>query len=285
MRVRLYRILGNDLPPRHEPGQTIENLLYQLEHEHEFEDVEKVWVLNRIVDSLDYKELKLALTSAGKEFLDIPFDRVEYLKQDSFEDKAAYITNNNPARNACLEDGFSKRADIVLPFDGNCFFTDESWYYARNSIINNFLSPYFIFPMARCQSYDDLSGMPQVKEMYNLGKLKRHDLTEPQIGFGVDHDLRFDERLRYSLGPKAELLVRIGVPGIWSLNWVDPKYRDRPNSRHQDRDPIYCGWVWRLPSGNFAAESDNTIRGRDRQQGISNIVKKADELISVKIPN
>lgn len=285
MKVMLYRVLGNDLPPRHVPGQTLDNLLYQLENEHEFDDVEKVWVLNRIVDRGEYLEIKGALDNRGFRYIDLPFNRVDYLQQNSFEDKAAYITNNNPARNVCLEDGFSSGADIVLPFDGNCFFTDEAWYYARNSIINNFLSPYFVFPMARCKSYDDLTEIPQVKEMYNLGRLRRHDLTEPQIGFGIDHDLRFDERLRYSMGPKAELLVRIGIPGIWSLNWVDPKFRDRPFSRHVDRDPIYCGWVWRLPSGNSGAESDNVIRGRDRTLGIQNIVKKADDLVTINVPN
>lgn len=282
MMCRLYRILGNDLPPRHYPGQTMENLRYQIENEHEFDDVEKVWVLNRLVDLQDHANLVSILEDAGMEYIVLPFVPNDYGKLTSFEDKAAYITNNNPARNACLEDGFSKGVDIVLPFDGNCFFTDEAWFYARNSIVNNFLSPYFIFPMARCRSYDDLTGLPQVKEMYNFGKMMRHDLTEPQIGFGVDHDLRFDERLRYSLGPKAELLVRIGVGGPWTLGWVDSKFRDRPNSIHQERDTIYCGWVWRLPSGVPEAETSNVYRGTTRRQGIQNIVEKADSLTPVR---
>lgn len=282
MRCRLYRILGNDLPPRHYPGQTMENLRYQIENEHEFDDVEKVWVINRVVDAIYATDLMNILDHAGKEYIVLPFVPNDYGKLTSFEDKAAYITNNNPARNACLEDGFSKGADIVLPFDGNCFFTDEAWFYARNGIINGYLSPYFTVPLARCKSYNDLEKAPQIKEMYTMGRLKRQDLSEPQIGFGVDHDLRFDERLRYSMGPKAELLIRIGVPGPWNLNWIHPQFRDRPFSKFVDRDIIYCGWVWRLPSGVPEAETSNVYRGTTRRQGIQNIVQKADSLTLVR---
>lgn len=277
MKVSLFRILGNDLPPRHSPGQTLENLQYQLDNEQEFDDVEKVWVVNRVIDP-DMRG-KLISALGNRRFLEIDFNPEVYRQQRTFEEKAQYITNNNPARNLCIEQGFLENADIVLPFDGNCFFTPEAWFYARNQIVNNFLSPYFIFPMARCQSYSDLQYPAQIKEMYTCGRLKRHDLTEPQIGFGRDHDLRFNPNIRYSMGPKAELLVKLAIPGPWTMGWVDPQQMaQRGMSIHASRNPIYCGWVWRLPSGNSQAETDNLVRGRDRQAGIQKIVAEADAL-------
>ncbi|KAI3644891.1 hypothetical protein MP228_011055 [Amoeboaphelidium protococcarum] len=46
----LYRIIGNDLPPRHDVNQSIKNLQFMLKHEELFPDTQKVFVLNRIVD-------------------------------------------------------------------------------------------------------------------------------------------------------------------------------------------------------------------------------------------
>src|SRR5690554_3566160 len=45
----LYRIVGNDLYPRHAKGQSRENLRFVLENEPDFDACEKIWILNRIV--------------------------------------------------------------------------------------------------------------------------------------------------------------------------------------------------------------------------------------------
>ena len=46
----LYRVIGNDLWPRHRVGQSRENVSWILEHEPELPGCEKRWVVNRIVD-------------------------------------------------------------------------------------------------------------------------------------------------------------------------------------------------------------------------------------------
>ena len=53
----LYRILGNDLPPRHGSRQTLENLRFLLDNEPDFPDLEKRWVVNRIADGEREAEL------------------------------------------------------------------------------------------------------------------------------------------------------------------------------------------------------------------------------------
>ena len=47
----LYRIIGNDLPPRHERGQSLRSLRFILENEPALEACEKHFVVNRIVDT------------------------------------------------------------------------------------------------------------------------------------------------------------------------------------------------------------------------------------------
>ena len=46
----LYRIIGNDLPPRHESGQSLRNLKFILEHESPLDHCQKIFLVNRMVD-------------------------------------------------------------------------------------------------------------------------------------------------------------------------------------------------------------------------------------------
>ncbi|KAG0347730.1 hypothetical protein BG004_007068, partial [Podila humilis] len=80
--IVLYRILGNDLPPRHRPGQTLSNVRFILEHEPEFNKTRKFWVLNRIVDPQAEASLIQLLNHHRQEYIKIPFVEEEYLKQD-----------------------------------------------------------------------------------------------------------------------------------------------------------------------------------------------------------
>ncbi|GAA5861421.1 hypothetical protein JCM3774_000243 [Rhodotorula dairenensis] len=113
----LYRILGNDLPPRHAPGQTLRNLRFLLEHESDFSilpplgphgvhhahmygsgsqaklahsqdsglRVEKYYILNRIAEPEHLGAIigLLRLYSVpDSHILTIPFDWNEYQRRD-----------------------------------------------------------------------------------------------------------------------------------------------------------------------------------------------------------
>lgn len=286
MKIALFRVIGNELPPRHEAGQTVRNLKYLLDNEPNFDDVTKVFVLNRLLDPEIEAECAQLIKDAGHGLYVIDFNEQVYGLQKTFEDKFGYITNNNGARNFCLEIGFDQMdSDIVLPFDGNCFFTLEGWLHFITAVKNNFFSPYFIVPMARCKSYDDLTQQPMVREVYKVGAMQRQDLTEPQIAFGKDHDLRFNPDRRYSEGPKVDLLWRLGVPGIWDFWYNEPGgFREQAMqnpSQFIQRQPMYAGYVFRLPSGNAAAETDNIYRGSARKEGLMRLVERADGLVAV----
>ena len=208
------------------------------------------------------------------------FNPDTYAEQKTFEQKIHYITNVNPARNFCIERGFDEGADFVLPFDGNCFFRPEAWFALRNAIIQNYNSPYFLVPMSRCKNYDDVNRPPQTQEMFSLGSVKRLSGTEPQIVFGKDHDIRFNNEFRYAEASKVELLWKLAVPGIWDY-WYPELHRQAMlnPSKYAQNNIIYGGYVCRLPSGNSQAEVCNVQRGADRQQGMINIVNAADGLL------
>lgn len=78
----LYRIIGNDLPPRHKEGQTLSNLHFILEHEPSFPNTRKMFLLNRISDPASERAIIDLLERYHAEYLRIPFDEEEYKQID-----------------------------------------------------------------------------------------------------------------------------------------------------------------------------------------------------------
>src|SRR5690606_29758579 len=231
----LYRIIGNDLPPRHAAGQSLQNLQFILEHEPELPGCEKRFVVNRIVDRKQESEILALLDRAGAPYLHLPFDAGAYREApwdiegvpteyapwtDRFgkltagqqgrvlmrlyRHKNNYVMNNNGARNAALREGRAL-AKWVLPWDGNCFVTTLAWREITGAVRAAPENAYFIVPMARVTDNGELLGgttRPPIRE-------------EPQIIFRRDAALEFDSDYPYGRRPKVDLLWRLGVPGAW----------------------------------------------------------------------
>jgi hypothetical protein len=78
----LYRIIGNDLPPRHKEGQTLSNLQFILEHEPEFPNTRKIFLLNRISNSANEATIIRLLDRHHKEYIRLPFEEDVYKQLD-----------------------------------------------------------------------------------------------------------------------------------------------------------------------------------------------------------
>lgn len=290
----LVRILGNDLPPRHALGQTLENLRFVLENEPDLDSCEKHWIVNRIADR-DAERAVIELLEQHKQgFTVIPFILSEFsaislnleslpardfLYSGEYEelgperkmrlmyalnrDRINYAINNNGARNLAIDLGQGK-AKWVLPWDGNCFLTEKAWGEIRSDIEGNAFTPYLIIPMSRASDYMALedSGSPL------------NPVEEPQVIFRSDAKLRFNEAFCYGRRPKVELFWRLGVPGRWD-NWFDDSWDlPRPSIAEEAGQWMASrsGWVWRLPSGQSRLESPDLHvikqRGESRHQGV-----------------
>src|SRR5690606_40044963 len=68
----LYRIIGNDLYPRHAIGQSRENVEFILNNEEQFPNCSKYWVLNRLVDQRERQAIIALLESHGQSYSDMP---------------------------------------------------------------------------------------------------------------------------------------------------------------------------------------------------------------------
>lgn len=280
----LVRIIGNDLPPRHEIGQGRKNLEFTLENEPEFDQCSKIWVLNRIVEPDELAKLKALLEKHGREYIEIPYIRDEYIRVgwdlDSFgipnflesavfskleeagqatawdhayRHKNCYVMNNNGARNAALRLG-RQRGKWVLPWDGNCFLTQDAWRAVSAAVCASPYLKYFTVPMARVTSNEEL-----ISEGF-----QPHAVEEPQIIFRRDAREEFSEHYRYGRRPKVELFWRLGINGNWD-RWRN-HYWDAPFPRlSPDAGCVgQAGWVARLFSGVGALEQDDQASFKNR---------------------
>ena len=287
----LYRILGNDLPPRHRKGQTRSSLGLILAHEPQFENCEKRWIVNRIYDAEEEARIIDLLERSGQIYTRIPFDLEEYGRigwdasgfsregfflDDAFERlgddtkaraqvharrlKNLYVMNNNGGRNAALREGRSV-AKWILPWDGNCFLTASAWEALRAKVTERAYLKYFVVPMLRASS----------NEMLLRDEAPSPAEDEPQLIFRRDAAETFDEAFPYGVRPKVEMLWRLGVSGVWNAWECDPWDLPAPALSREAGQFAHAGWVGRLESGRPDLErgtKSDTLRYASRSAGI-----------------
>lgn len=293
----LYRILGNNLPPRHGIGQTFGNLKFILNHEPIFPDCEKRWVVNRIVDQDQEEQIISLLDKHGQKYIHIPFVLDEYAEQPydidglpsqfflhratdlkappllraraleyPFRYKNLYAMNNNGARNAALEEG-RLVAEWVMPFDGNCYFTQFGWEALLRDMEFVQDNRYLIVPMTRVHNNLDLLHP----------NFSPNPLEEPQIAFRGDAVEIFDENKRYGFNPKADLLRRLHVPGPWERWGGTPWEPHVLVSSSESGKFHHAGWVARLSSEAIETEKSENLRAISRINGIVRMLGSLDE--------
>jgi len=259
----LIRILGNDLPNLHGGNQTINNLKFILDHEFDFYNTDKIFLLNRIVCSEDRTKIINLLKRYKKKYIELPFNISKFkeikninlslneFKQLSTEEKVKllydynlYLVNNNGSRNYCIEYGKKNNYEWTFVLDGNSFFTKKSYEIIMNNICNE--NEYLIIPLKRIQDMkfnnDDLLNIDEKS-------IDIIPISEPQIAFKKSSKYTFNDKIPYGISPKAEFLNALNVKGIWN-NWkvnhfIDIKDRVFENSNFQ-----IVSYVFRLHSFN-----------------------------------
>jgi glycosyltransferase involved in cell wall biosynthesis len=290
----LYRIIGNDLQPRHKKGQSRENLRFILEHEQSLEGCEKRFIVNRIIDPNEERCIVDLLEEFSAAYTIIPFKHDEYKRIgfdvavldslnpfdgssiDTFDIvkrqrlqlalyrlKNNYVMNNNGARNFALQEGRS-RAKWVLPFDGNSFITQTAWEHIRGGVTSSPHLKYFVVPMTRVMSNQDLLSESFVPE----------PIEEPQILFRKDASETFNESFCYGRRPKVELFWRLQFAGQWDA-YIDDAWDQKRLPVSPDAGQFgVAGWVARLYSGMGQLES------QDRQGARRRYLARADAILA-----
>ncbi|CAG8504164.1 11069_t:CDS:2 [Paraglomus occultum] len=312
--IILYRILGNDLPPRHKAGQILQNVRFILNNEPKFPNTRKMWLLNRIVDE-DYENALIQLlNSYEQEYLRIPFEITEYQKKDfrledfpksdffhsndylrypriaklrtidyTYADKNLYAMNNNGGRNVALAHGKEQPdARWILPFDGNCFLTMNAFKDIEYQLrVWGEQYKYFVVPMARLLNNTELLVAPDVRPLTP---------EEPQVIFRNDAEFAYNPDMRYGRRSKLELLGRLGVLSPRKMNlsvfpWETDNYKDYASP--EKRLFKTTGWVFRLFSGQAQQEQHRReaygLRAFNRLLGIQEFLDRLDERVAREV--
>lgn len=232
----IIRILGNDLSGLHGSRQTIDNLKFTLEHEPNFPNTKKIFLINRIYNTKKRNNIIKLLNSYSVDYIEIPFElskfkKLKYGKNTNkfvkYYEYNLYLVNNNGSRNYCINYGKKHGYIWTFALDSNSFFTQNIW----NNIFDN-LKPeteYIVLPQKRLND----------KNLSNENILNNLDLDllpsqEPQIAFHKNSKLKYNDKIPYGSSPKAELLRVLKIPGKWTTwkdnftlyNISDRKYHD-----------------------------------------------------------
>eukprot|EP00127_Corallochytrium_limacisporum_P001388 Clim_evm10s55 gene=Clim_evmTU10s55 len=297
-RFSYLRTVGNALPPRHDPRQSINNLQLALEREEVTKsDVIEFWVVNRIIDAEVEAELISILEKAEKSFAVLHFDYDTYAKREmrlfdfrkldyllskqhqkmppdrqwmytehTYHDKNLYAMHNNGARNIMLDIGRMLDTEYILPWDGNCILTPAAWSSLLTDIKINGDAQYLYTPMARSADIDDVF----TKEYEDADE-------EPQIIFKSTALERFHPNYRYGRLPKVEMLLRLRIPGKWDSFKRKSWEPQQTFVTDLERDQIpRAGFVVRMPSGNRDQETDIRNRGHARFEGVKTLLNLID---------
>jgi len=268
--VTVCRIIGNDLFPRQQSGQAVANLKTILSQESNPFGWQKLFILNRFIDSDLEAEASSLVRQAGHACEVIGFDPevyqslryrpeifggLDYFSSAAFQakdpfcqdreriwacgEKIRYLMNINGARNHALSLGRTS-SDWTLVLDGSCFLTTSAFAALHADLCALPRVPYLVVPMRRqvdsC-ALESLDTTPAYRE-------------EPQIGFRSDAVEQFDEAYPYGVRDKTSLLNRLGVPGPW-CGWAPLDWYPEDSTRSSDRHLYKYGSasVVRLTSG------------------------------------
>lgn len=270
-RFLVWRIVGNDLPPRHAPGAAFAHVRTIVEREPALPNYERRWLLNRIANPEVERDLHRFLESRGESVSCVPFDPDGYRSRAMRYDRLCDAIGINAARNEVLRRGFDE-AEYVLPADVGTFFTQEAWTevvstverYERDGLTRH----YFAIPMERVVSLEDALSPERCA----------NPRDEPQLLFRRGAELRFDETLRYGHRDKVDLLLRLGRTPGFIRGGEDKVRRPHVYSPNEAMCPD-AGYVIRIPASEVdAAPHTNVLRGTLRSEALDVFARTLDAM-------
>lgn len=313
-KILLVRILGNDVPDLHNKYQTLINLEFTLQNEKSYNNIDKVFVLNRIYDcdkrnaivslldkynqkyieiSFEPEKFSTIITSCPSiltkyDVLDAAFQESNHVKakqtfnanMNSEETKCLesvnfYVVNNNGARNFALEYGRKHKYEWIYAFDSNSFM-DDALANEMLEALNHKNIQYLIIPQKRLKDRNQQNEI-MLRSPHVIDDFPKR---EPQIAFHISTTTTYDERIPYGSAPKAELLFALNVPGPWK-EWG----RDICLKRGFAMRKINEKWKWmsrvvRLQSHTQHSSANNVLY---RRTGMLSYIKDICHLYELSI--
>jgi hypothetical protein len=291
--IGFYRILGNSVGDLHVNDQAYTNLIHIVQHETMFHDVDKWFVINRLVNKSDQKKIIEYLEEHQLNYEVIDFNIDEYkqigydfgvLPDSSFwfqkknnwtnlvanisirKQKNSYLMNNNGARNFALRHG-KARHKWTMPWDGNCFLSDNQFAELDENFRKEASLKYICTPMERLIDNSDVTANSKASNA----------VEEPQISFRYDAKEMFNEDYVYGNKPKVELFKRLDYPGKWDeYKMLYPWEEFMVDASTEAGQYAEGASVFRLSAGNSEAVNSVANRANTRVKGIADTIDRVE---------
>lgn len=254
----IFRILGNETPPRDDPNARLRTLEFILDNETEFPNTIKCWIINCIHDKERRELICKMLSDRNMHYIVVPFFREKYLKAKNRSDKVVQVISINRARNIAISHGILI-SNFTFVLDGDCFFSQNLWKKTCQDIekdqVVNKNRKYYSIPMSRT-TFDHV-----------LASDKPMLLAEPQIVFRNDSNLRFDESIPFGKADKLNLLYKLG--------------HSKETGKHHIliRDDLCksVGMIHHVSASDYEVEINATKRMQLRNESINRLIWQVDK--------
>jgi hypothetical protein len=256
----LCRIVGNELPPRDEPGSKTRVFHHIFNNEFLDPGVGRIWILNRLLDREFRRMIERPIVEAGEPNVILEVDWPLYYSS-AFVRKAKLnaVIGINQARNEAFKKA-RKKARFSFILDGDCYFNESLWKQTIHELeADQRVHPdrkYYAIPMVRVQK-DQL-------ENADLGQLP---VDEPQLAIRSDATELFDESKPFGQNDKAYFLRKLGLRERDDGSWY---------ALNSEGPCAIVGRVIHLSVGTEELEKDHYLRWLARSDATEALIRKVD---------
>lgn len=254
----IFRIFGNELPPRDEPGSRLRVLQFILDNEPEFANTNKCWVVNCIADREQRDLICKMLADRNMYYIVLPLWREKYNSAKNRSEKIVHAIGINRARNFAITHGHLL-SEFTFVMDGDCFFTQGLWDKTIKELENdqrvNRHRKYYTVPTSR-STFD-----------HALKSDEPMHLAEPMNVFRHDSEMLFDEKIAFGDGDKLMLLFKLN-------------HSKEFGKHHILTDETLCksvGMSHHVTGSSYEIELDTKLRITLRNQSIDNLLQQIDD--------
>jgi hypothetical protein len=253
----IFRIIGNELPPRDEPGSRKKVLDFILDNEPNFPDAAKCWIVNCVHDGKRREEICRTLAERDMYYIVIPFWKEKFKEAKTRAEKIVQLIGINRARNQAITAGHLI-SDFTLVLDGDCYFRQDLWDTFTKGVIKdqkiNRSRRYYSLPCSRSTIEHAINNSTPMM------------LAEPMPVFRYDSTIYFDESIPFGQKDKLMLMYKL-------------HHSQTPGSHHILEREDLCksiSMVHHLTGSKYEIELDTGLRIRLREESLDCLLKQVE---------
>ena len=252
----IFRIIGNEMPPRDEPDARLKTLKFILNNEPEFINTIKCWIVNCIHDKNRQELITNILSEKNQYFVISQIQKQKYIEANNKKQKINHAIAINRARNMAIQHG-KTLSEFTFLLDGDCLFNEFLW----NKTINELEED-------QEKTSRKIYSIPTSRSTFEHSILSNEPMliAEPMTIHRYDCDRFFNETIPFGEGDKLKFLYEIG-------------HNKESGKHHLMSHEKICksvGLIHHVTASDYKIEVDWKLRMKLRSESIENLLQKLD---------